>query len=166
VTIDPEPDRFASPNGQVVHLADADATEIFGERLAAMVRPGDVIILTGELGAGKTTLTRGLGRGLNVRGPITSPTFVLSRIHPPLQPRGPALVHLDAYRIDSPEQIDDLDIDVDDAVIVVEWGHGLVEHLSDSYLEITLTEPHAGGRTATVRGFGSRWNGEHLGFPS
>lgn len=159
-----QPGDNRSSHDQVVDLVDAEATESFGESLATIVRRGDVVILTGELGAGKTTLARGLGRGLNVRGPVTSPTFVLSRIHPPLDPSGPAMVHVDAYRIESPTQIDDLDISVNDAVLVVEWGHGLVEHLADSYLQITLTETPVGGRQAVVRGCGTRWDEERLGF--
>lgn len=164
MTLADGPGHARSSRDQVVDLVDAEATERFGESLAAVVRRGDVVILTGDLGAGKTTLTRGLGRGLNVRGPITSPTFVLCRIHPPLDPSGPSMVHVDAYRIESPMQIDDLDVSTDDAVLVVEWGHGLVEHLADAHLEVTLTETPGGGRQAVVRGFGTRWNEERLGF--
>ena len=98
-------------------------------------------MLTGPLGAGKTTLVQGIGEGLGVRGPVTSPTFVIARVHPALDGAGPALVHADAYRLGSRAEVDDLDLDadLDSSVTVVEWGEGLVEDLADSYLEITIT---------------------------
>lgn len=110
-----------------------------GERLAKVVQPGDVLVLIGELGAGKTTLTQGLGHGLRVRGDVTSPTFVISRVHPSLV-AGPALVHVDAYRLGGAAELDDLDLDtsLDDAVTVVEWGAGIAEGLSDSRLEVRI----------------------------
>jgi tRNA threonylcarbamoyladenosine biosynthesis protein TsaE len=112
-----------------------------GQRLAALLRPGDLVVLTGPLGAGKTTLVQGIGQGLRVRGPVTSPTFVIARVHPALDGTGPALVHADAYRLGSRAEVDDLDLDADlgTSVTVVEWGEGLVEDLADSYLEITIT---------------------------
>ena len=119
-----------------------------GQRLAALLRPGDLVVLTGPLGAGKTTLVQGIGHGLRVRGPVTSPTFVIARVHPALDGTGPALVHADAYRLGSRAEVDDLDLDADlgTSVTVVEWGEGLVEDLADSYLEITITmeRPAAG----------------------
>lgn len=153
-----------STDAEVFELPDASATMRFGELLGNILRQGDIVILTGDLGAGKTTLTRGIGQGMNVRGPITSPTFVLARIHPSLAPEGPALVHVDAYRLESPEQIDDLDITTDNAVVVVEWGEGLAEHLGASYLSISLDESPDGGRRVSVRGVGARWVGQRLGF--
>ena len=110
-----------------------------GAALADLLGPGDVLILDGPLGAGKTTFTRGLGRGLGVRGPITSPTFVIARVHPSLV-GGPSLVHVDAYRVESLDDVDALDLDasVEDSVTVVEWGLGRVEQLSESYLLIHL----------------------------
>ena len=110
-----------------------------GAALADLLGPGDVLILVGPLGAGKTTFTRGLGRGLGVRGPITSPTFVIARVHPSLV-GGPSLVHVDAYRVESLDDVDALDLDasVEDSVTVVEWGLGRVEQLSESYLLIHL----------------------------
>ncbi len=113
-----------------------------GRRLAPMLRPGDLIVLNGQLGAGKTTLVRGIGEGLDVRGPVTSPTFVIARIHPPLG-GGPALVHVDAYRLSSPAEVDDLDLDadLDRSVTVVEWGGGLVEGLADDWLDVTIGRP-------------------------
>jgi tRNA threonylcarbamoyladenosine biosynthesis protein TsaE len=129
-----------------------------GQSLGRLLRAGDLVILSGGLGAGKTTLTQGIGAGLGVRGPVTSPTFVIARIHPPagLSPaeeaRGtsaaprPALVHADAYRLGSALELDDLDLDADTAasVTVVEWGEGLAEGLAVNRLEITIT-PETGG---------------------
>ncbi len=140
-----------------VELADAAATENLGRRLATILSAGDLVVLIGGLGAGKTTLTRGLGDGLRVRGPVTSPTFVISRRHPSLA-EGPALVHVDAYRIGSAGEMDDLDLDVDDAVTVIEWGTGLVEHLADSRLEVCITVTED-SRVATLTGYGPRWTG-------
>jgi tRNA threonylcarbamoyladenosine biosynthesis protein TsaE len=116
-----------------------------GGRLAALLRPGDLIVLNGPLGAGKTTLVQGIGDGLGVRGPVTSPTFVIARIHPALR-GGPALVHADAYRLSSPAEVDDLDLDADleSSVTVVEWGGGLVEGLAPDWLEITITRTGPG----------------------
>jgi tRNA threonylcarbamoyladenosine biosynthesis protein TsaE len=110
-----------------------------GGALATVLRAGDLIILTGELGAGKTTLTRGLGVGLGVRGEVSSPTFVIAREHPPLA-NGPALVHVDAYRLGSMAELDDLDLDTSlgDAVTVVEWGAGLAEGLAENRLEVLI----------------------------
>ena len=111
------------------------------------------------LGAGKTTLTQGLGEGLGVRGPVTSPTFVIARVHPSLV-GGPPLVHVDAYRLGGSLELDDLDLDtsVEDSVTVVEWGHGLAEDLSEDRLEVVLdVDPASEVRTATVAGIGGRW---------
>src|SRR5580693_4902172 len=111
-----------------------------GERLARELRAGDLLILSGPLGAGKTTLTQGIGTGLGVRGPVTSPTFVIARVHPSLR-GGPGLVHADAYRLGSRAEVDDLDLDtdVDSSVTVVEWGENLAEGLAPSFLEIAIT---------------------------
>lgn len=153
----------------VIVLADAAATERLGRRLAGIVRAGDLIVLSGELGAGKTTFVRGLGDGLGIRGPVTSPTFVIARRHPPVDPQRPDglhLIHVDAYRVETAQQIDDLDLmdRLDDAVTVVEWGAGKVEHLSESRLHIDLREPPDDGdrRVATIRGVGPRWSPELL----
>lgn len=142
-------------------LPDADATLDLGRRLAGLLRAGDLVVLTGGLGAGKTTLTRGLGEGLGVRGPVTSPTFVIARIHPSLV-GGPELVHADAYRLGGIAELDDLDLDadLDDAVTVVEWGAGLAEGLAEDRLEITLVaDPATEERTMDVQAAGPRWDG-------
>ena len=142
-----------------IHLADSDATRAWGRHVAAHLLAGDLIVLTGDLGAGKTTFTRGLGEGLHVRGAVTSPTFVIARRHPGPE-GGIDLLHVDAYRLSGPSEIDDLDLDLEGAVTVVEWGAGRVEHLADSRLEITLTPvgPGHDGREASVAGHGPRWN--------
>jgi len=143
-----------------------------GGRLARLLIAGDLVVLSGALGAGKTTLTRGIGAGLKVRGPVTSPTFVIARVHPSLA-GGPDLVHADAYRLGSRAEVDDLDLDADLAtsVTVVEWGEGLVETLAGSYLAIGIdAEPPAGPaageanaaetdqpRTVRIAGWGERW---------
>ena len=146
-------------------LPSAQDTRALGEALATLVRRGDVLLLVGDLGAGKTTLTQGLGSGLQVRGDITSPTFVISRVHPSLV-GGPALVHVDAYRLGDEAELDDLDLDayVEDAVTVVEWGEGIAEALSAGRLRVHLSRPHGDehtdeSRTALVTPVGARWVG-------
>jgi tRNA threonylcarbamoyladenosine biosynthesis protein TsaE len=132
-------------NEEVTVATGADM-RVLGRRLALLLRAGDLVILSGRLGAGKTTLTQGIGDGLGVRGPITSPTFVIARVHPPLAPPAatgelpPALVHADAYRLGSALELDDLDLDTDTAaaVTVVEWGEGLAEGLAADRLEIAI----------------------------
>ncbi|MGY1498212.1 tRNA (adenosine(37)-N6)-threonylcarbamoyltransferase complex ATPase subunit type 1 TsaE [Streptomyces sp. QTS52] len=134
-----------------------------GRRLAEQLRAGDLVMLTGELGAGKTTLTRGLGEGLGVRGAVTSPTFVIARVHPSLGD-GPPLVHVDAYRLAGGlDDMEDLDLDVSlpESVVVVEWGEGKVEELTDDRLHL-LIHRAAGDTTDEVRhvtltGVGERW---------
>jgi tRNA threonylcarbamoyladenosine biosynthesis protein TsaE len=153
----------------VLQIPTGEAMQQLGARLADLLRAGDMIIASGDLGAGKTTLTQGIGSGLGSVGPIISPTFVLSRVHASTTGR-PRLVHVDAYRLSSPAELDDLDLDatVPDSVTVVEWGAGLAEGLTDSRLEIDLrTVPSAGagehdGRDASprrvlLRGVGERW---------
>src|SRR5215210_6452329 len=137
-----------------------------GQRLATLLRPGDLVLLTGDLGAGKTTLTQGIGAGLGVRGPVTSPTFVIARVHPSLI-GGPPLVHVDAYRLGSLAEVDDLDLDasLEDSVTVVEWGGGLVEGLSDERLDIVIRRSVGAEdetRTVTMHGLGPRWSGVDL----
>lgn len=125
-------DRLPAPRWTAeVELDGAEGTRAFGARLAGLLRAGDVLILTGQLGAGKTTFTQGLGAGLGVREGIISPTFVLARIHPALAD-GPDLVHVDAYRLRSGGELTDLDLEAtaDRSVTVVEWGRGLAESLA------------------------------------
>ena len=120
-------------------VASADDMLALGRRLAAVLLPGDLVVLSGDLGAGKTTLVQGIGAGLGVRGPVTSPTFVIARVHPSLT-GGPALVHADAYRLNSPAEVDDLDLDasLETSVTVVEWGGGLVEGLAPDRLDVSI----------------------------
>jgi tRNA threonylcarbamoyladenosine biosynthesis protein TsaE len=138
----------------------ADMHEL-GLRLAAVLRAGDLLVLTGHLGAGKTTLTQGIGEGLKVRGPITSPTFVIARVHPSLA-GCPPLVHVDAYRLGGFAELDDLDLDasVDESVTVVEWGEGLAEGLADDRLEVIISRGDGPGEDRQVRivGVGHRWS--------
>jgi tRNA threonylcarbamoyladenosine biosynthesis protein TsaE len=141
--------------------ADAAATHDLGRRLAGVLRAGDLVILTGDLGAGKTTLTQGIGAGLGVRGAVTSPTFVIARVHPALG-EGPDLVHVDAYRLGGSPELDDLDLDtdLDLAVTVVEWGEGLAESLAEDRLDVAITRDAAGegeARQVSVTAVGSRW---------
>lgn len=131
-------------------VVDTPAMEAFGRELGTALRAGDVVVLTGPLGAGKTTLTRGLGAGLGVRGPVQSPTFVLARTHPSLVGGAP-LVHVDAYRLGSAALLDDLDLDFERSVVVVEWGAGLVEAVTDSWLEVVIERP-TGARIADIAG--------------
>lgn len=146
-----------------VLIATAEQMREFGARLAVDLHADDLVIATGPLGAGKTTLVQGIGAALEVEGEITSPTFVIAREH-----RGPIrLVHIDAYRLrpDGGGQIDpllaleDLDIETSGAIVVMEWGEGLGELLSDSYLEVTIEILEDDRREVSVRGVGARWSG-------
>lgn len=153
--------------GLLVRCATADDTRALAARVAAVLRPGDLLVLTGGLGAGKTTFTQGLGAALGVRGPVTSPTFVIARVHPSLV-GGPPLVHVDAYRLD-PEhgalELDDLDLDasLEESVTVVEWGAGLAERLAADRLEVDLeASAEDESRAVALRGAGPRWAGVPL----
>jgi tRNA threonylcarbamoyl adenosine modification protein YjeE len=142
--------------------------EEFGRELGRTLRAGDLLVLSGALGAGKTTLTRGIGDALGVRGPVTSPTFVLARTHPSLV-GGPPLVHVDAYRLGSALELDDLDIDFDGSIVVVEWGSGMLNGVAESWLDVAIDRPTGAGvvaselddesepRTVTITGHGPRW---------
>ncbi len=137
-----------------------DTTEL-GRRLAAVVRAGDVIIASGDLGAGKTTFAQGLGAGLGVAGSIISPTFVLSRVHPSTT-GGPGLVHVDAYRLSSFAELEDLDLELslDDSVTLVEWGAGIAEGLAEDYLELDIRrglDPEDETRWIFLTPIGDRW---------
>ena len=143
-----------------VVVRTAEETRAWGERLGRLLRAGDLVVLTGELGAGKTTLTQGIAEGLGVRGPITSPTFVIARVHPSLV-GGPALVHVDAYRLGGFAELDDLDLDasIEDSVTIVEWGHGLAEGLAEDRVGVTLTGEHE--PRVTLPASGPRWGDQH-----
>ncbi|MGP3971861.1 tRNA (adenosine(37)-N6)-threonylcarbamoyltransferase complex ATPase subunit type 1 TsaE [Streptomyces sp. 6N223] len=157
----------ASTSSITVAVDGPERTRALGRSLAALLRPGDLVVLSGELGAGKTTLTRGIGEGLGVRGPITSPTFVIARVHPPLGD-GPPLVHADAYRLGGDlAELEDLDLDaaLPESVVVVEWGEGKVEGLADERLHVALHHPEEAAderRTMTFTGVGPRWHGVDL----
>lgn len=155
--------------GDTVDIVVPTASDMreLGERLATLLRAGDLVVLTGSLGAGKTTLAQGIGAGLQVRGGVTSPTFVISRVHPPLG-EGPSLVHVDAYRLGGRLEVDDLDLDasLDDAVTLVEWGEGLVEELSADRLEVEISRATGDeadeSRHVRLLGRGARWAGVDL----
>ena len=117
-----------------------EAMEELGASVARLLRAGDLVVLNGELGAGKTTFTRGLGAELGVRGTVTSPTFVLARTHP--RAEGAPLVHVDAYRLGSAAELDDLDLDFDGSIVVVEWAAGMLDGVTDDWLELTIERPH------------------------
>lgn len=175
----------------VIETHDADVTRDLGARLASMLRAGDLVMLSGGLGAGKTTLAQGVGAAMGVRGRVSSPTFVIARVHPALGD-GPDLIHVDAYRVSSLEEVDALDLEssMEESVTLVEWGEGKVEALAESRLEIAIARPRggldaepgsgpgadAGGaravtdlagaddgrRTITVTALGPRWVGADL----
>jgi len=145
-------------------IPDTEAMEAFGLELGRMLRAGDLVVLTGPLGAGKTTLTRGIGAGLGVRGPVQSPTFVLARTHPSLVGGAP-LVHVDAYRLASAAELEDLDLDFRNSVVVVEWGAGLLDDVSESWLEIVIARRrgHDGGGDAGPDGGDAGEDGGDVG---
>jgi tRNA threonylcarbamoyladenosine biosynthesis protein TsaE len=150
-----------------LEIPTANDMRSLGESLARILRPGDLVVLDGPLGAGKTTLAQGIGAGLGVRGGVTSPTFVIARVHPSLVD-GPALVHADAYRVDGPLEIDDLDLDasVADSVTIVEWGKGLVEGLAADRLDIEISRTVGSEselREVRITTQGNRWDGVELG---
>jgi len=170
-------------DGWLAQAQDAVQMRRLGRDVGQALRAGDLVVLDGPLGAGKTTFVQGVAEALHVRGPVTSPTFVIARRHP-----GPrvTLLHVDAYRLGSGLEIDDLDLDSDvaDCVTVVEWGAGKVETLGESRLDITIARPAAAGpddprrapgppaeaepdpaagvRTVVVRPVGVRWAGLRL----
>jgi tRNA threonylcarbamoyladenosine biosynthesis protein TsaE len=159
-------DAHDATAGGTAELATAEDTMALGARLGAGLRAGDVVVLSGPLGAGKTVLAKGIAQAMNVDGAVTSPTFVLARLHRARDAGRPALVHVDVYRLlEGHDSVDadllaeldslDLDTDLDDAVVVVEWGEGLAERLSDRHLDIRLER---GGET-DVRTAIWQWNG-------
>ncbi|MER5935625.1 tRNA (adenosine(37)-N6)-threonylcarbamoyltransferase complex ATPase subunit type 1 TsaE [Streptomyces sp. NPDC002054] len=164
------PHTQAAETAVTVTIDSPERMQDLGRRIASVLRPGDLVLLTGELGAGKTTLTRGLGEGLGVRGAVTSPTFVIARVHPSLV-GGPALVHVDAYRLGGGlDEMEDLDLDVSlpESVVVVEWGDGKVEDLSEDRLHVVIAravgheEVLDDVREVSLRGVGARWGADQL----
>ncbi|WP_122820121.1 tRNA (adenosine(37)-N6)-threonylcarbamoyltransferase complex ATPase subunit type 1 TsaE [Varibaculum vaginae] len=158
-----------------------DQTRLVGQELAVQLRPGDLVMLSGGLGAGKTTFTQGIGIGLQVKGRVSSPTFIVARVHPSLV-GGADLIHADAYRIKDLSDLETLDLDstLDEAITVVEWGEGKTEQLSADRLEIEIHREHGGvatningvvdlaemddgERTITIRPLGERWEGTEWG---
>ena len=153
---------MADRSAGTAELPTTEDTKALGARLGALLRAGDVVVLSGPLGAGKTVLAKGIADAMNVDGPVTSPTFVLARVHPARQPAAPAMVHVDMYRLlDHPGadllgELDSLDLDTDlaGAVVVVEWGEGIVERLSERHLDIRLER----GAETEVRTAIWRWS--------
>ncbi|MGB8389011.1 tRNA (adenosine(37)-N6)-threonylcarbamoyltransferase complex ATPase subunit type 1 TsaE [Mycobacterium sp.] len=158
-----DPPRPASPRPRsgTATLERVEDTVALGLRLGELLRAGDVVVLSGPLGAGKTMLAKGIAAAMDVDGPVTSPSYVLARVHPPRHPGAPAMIHVDMYRLldhsdhqgaDLLGELDslDLDSDLDDAVVVVEWGEGLAERLSERHLDIRLDrDRHSDVRIAT-----------------
>ncbi|HVF20462.1 MAG TPA: tRNA (adenosine(37)-N6)-threonylcarbamoyltransferase complex ATPase subunit type 1 TsaE [Mycobacteriales bacterium] len=142
-------------------VATAEDMRSLGVRIGSGARPGDLVVLTGPLGAGKTVVAQGIGAGLGVAGPVTSPTFVVARIH--RDGRLP-MVHVDAYRLGGVAEVDDLDLDTltEESVTVVEWGGGLVERLSDSHLRVDIARRDDDVREVVVEGVGPRWTAEEV----
>ncbi|MDZ7577328.1 MAG: tRNA (adenosine(37)-N6)-threonylcarbamoyltransferase complex ATPase subunit type 1 TsaE [Candidatus Nanopelagicales bacterium] len=145
--------------GGSFELAVGSAGEMveLGRALSRSLGAGDVVCLDGPLGAGKTTLTRGIGEGLGIERGIASPTFVLARLHP-----GPSvdLLHCDAYRVSDPVAFDDLDLDIADVITVIEWGGPVIEAVADSWLGVGIDRPEGESgdeRRVTVSGHGERW---------
>ena len=156
----PASPRLRSPRQGTATLAHVEDTVALGSRLGEQLRAGDVVVLSGPLGAGKTVLAKGIATAMDVDGPVTSPTFVLARVHPARRAGSPAMIHVDVYRLlDHPgadllAELDSLDLDteLDDAVVVVEWGEGLAERLSERHLDVRLERiSHSDVRIATWR---------------
>jgi tRNA threonylcarbamoyladenosine biosynthesis protein TsaE len=158
-------------SGQICKLEvpTPEAMHELGLRVADVLAAGDLVVLTGPLGAGKTTFTRGVGEGLQAIGNVSSPTFVIARTHK-RQNGGPVLVHVDAYRLGSALELDDLDIDYENSIVLVEWGKGMVDGLTENWLEIVIEREQAiehalddaestDPRTVTITSFGKRWQG-------
>jgi tRNA threonylcarbamoyladenosine biosynthesis protein TsaE len=152
---------MTAPTTLTVTVPTAESMWDLGERIAAVLQPGDLVVLTGPLGAGKTTLAQGIGRGLGVSGAVVSPTFVIARVH-----RGGRLplVHVDAYRLASIDEVDDLDLDaeLEESVTLVEWGEGLAERLSADRLAVRIDRPSDDSdetRTVRLEAIGDRWAG-------
>lgn len=141
-------------------IEDSEQMHQLGLRLAKILKAGDLVVLTGPLGAGKTTLSRGIGEGLNVVGTVSSPTFVIARTHKRTD-GGAELVHVDAYRLGSPQELDDLDIDFAKSISLIEWGRGFTHGISDSWLDVEIERDQTGAsdlRVVKLIGNGPRWS--------
>lgn len=144
-------------------ISTAEQMELFGHELAKKLQPGDLVLLEGSLGAGKTTLTRGIGEALGASGTVQSPTFVLARTHKTRL--GPKLVHVDAYRLGSALELDDLDIDYESSIVVIEWPRDFLDGVLEQYLRVKIDR----GRDDEVREVelsyqGERWQGVQIAF--
>jgi tRNA threonylcarbamoyladenosine biosynthesis protein TsaE len=150
-----------------IELSTADDTRALGRALASVLRAGDLVILNGPLGAGKTVLAQGIGAGLGVVGPVTSPTFVIARVHRPAGRGRPPLVHTDAYRLGSVAEVDDLDLDasMEESVTLVEWGGGKVEQLADAHLEVRIERRADDLRVVDLIAHGGDWEDRLAGRP-
>ena len=145
-----------------IRVVNEDIMHQLGCSLAKLLEAGDLVLLTGPLGAGKTTLSRGIGEGLGVIGTVSSPTFVIARTHK-LEGSSTPLVHVDAYRLSSPAEFDDLDIDLAHSIVLVEWGRGFTDELTDSWLDVEIERDHTGAsevRELSITGFGPRFTSE------
>jgi tRNA threonylcarbamoyladenosine biosynthesis protein TsaE len=145
-------------------VRDADEMHALGIRVGKQLRAGDLVVLVGPLGAGKTTLTRGVGEALGAIGNVSSPTFVIARTHKRENGEAP-MVHVDAYRLGSADELDDLDIDFPKSIVLVEWGKGILDDISENLLEVEIARDHTGEsevREVTITGIGERWQG--VGF--
>lgn len=142
-------------------IADPEQMHQLGIRIAAELQAGDLVLLNGPLGAGKTTLTRGIGEGLGAQGTVQSPTFVLARTH--RTTKGPKLVHVDAYRLGSAMELDDLDINFPQSIVVVEWARDYIDGVADSWLSVDIDRTSEDEqRVIQIQGFGARWQGVEL----
>jgi tRNA threonylcarbamoyladenosine biosynthesis protein TsaE len=142
-------------------IQDPEQMNELGLAIAKTLRAGDLLLLNGPLGAGKTTLTRGIGEGLGASGTVQSPTFVLARTH--RTALGPKLVHVDAYRLNSAVELDDLDIDFGNSIVVVEWARDYIDGIADHWLQVDINrDSEDESRLVTISGFGSRWQGVEI----
>ncbi len=142
-------------------IQDPDHMHLLGLAIAKVLRAGDLLLLNGPLGAGKTTLTRGIGEGLGAQGTVQSPTFVLARTHRTAV--GPKLVHVDAYRLNSAVELDDLDIDFANSIVVVEWARDYVDGIADHFLQVDINrESEDESRLVRIFGVGQRWEGVEI----
>lgn len=142
-------------------IQDPDHMNLLGLAIAEVLRAGDLLLLNGPLGAGKTTLTRGIGEGLGALGTVQSPTFVLARTH--RTQSGPKLVHVDAYRLNSAVELDDLDIDFANSIVVVEWARDYIDGIADHWLQVEINRDSADeSRVVTINGIGKRWEGVEI----